>query len=85
MVFDSGEEHYWMLYVAGYGLSLVVSASTIIASIVQGGWSEGLYFREDACWLDGDYIWAFRAPVIGVLAFNTVILAIGLFKAYQVD
>ena len=48
------------------------------------GEHDSLYFREDACWLNGYYIWGFKGPVILVLAGNIVVLAKGLYTAWKV-
>jgi hypothetical protein len=78
------EDHYWLLYSAGYGIALLISAGTLITSILMSEVTDEHYFRADACWLDGNYIWAFKGPVALIVAGNTVILIIGIYKSYEV-
>ena len=56
---------------------------TVAAAAGTGDLYDG-YFREDACWLDEGYLWAFIAPVAAVLLLNTVILVKALREAYRV-
>jgi len=84
VVFDKARERKWHFYSLGYGLPLVIAAVTIVVAAVKGDLYDG-YFREDACWLDDNYLWAFMAPVSVVLALNTFILFKGMREAYKVS
>eukprot|EP00095_Tigriopus_kingsejongensis_P010627 maker-scaffold1028_size131186-snap-gene-0.43 protein:Tk10627 transcript:maker-scaffold1028_size131186-snap-gene-0.43-mRNA-1 annotation:"CIRL" len=80
VVFDSGEDRFWIPYAVSYTASAIIVLVTLMVALLRGD----DYFREDACWLNDNYIWAFKGPVLAVLALNTLVLIIGLKAAYKV-
>ena len=80
IVFDRAEEKKWTLFAFGYGFPALLAGIPLAVALGKGD----DYIREDACWLDGNYIWAFIAPVTLVLIFNTGMLIKALWTAYQV-
>ena len=86
VVFDSSEEHNWLLCLSAYGVSVTITVSTLIINLVQSKGGESyFYYREDACWLAQNYDWAFKGPVLLIVIVNTAILVLGLYKAYIVS
>ncbi len=84
VVFDRGQTgKRWHFFAICYVAAAAIAGITVG---IAGGKSEIYdgYFREDACWLDGGYLWAFIGPVAVVLVFNTVILVKALMEAYRV-
>ena len=84
VVFDRGQTgKRWHFLAICYVAAAAIAGITVG---IAGGKSEIYdgYFREDACWLDGGYLWAFIGPVAVVLVFNTVILVKALMEAYRV-
>lgn len=81
VVFDSGEDHFWFIYLASYGVSAVIVITTLVVSIARNDF----YFREDACWLDDKYIWAFKGPVLAIVVLNIIVLVVGLRAACMVS
>ena len=75
------KRYSWQLYLVGYGVALVVMTSTFIVALVQGD----EYFREDACWLEFPYIWAFKGPVAAIVGMNLVVLGTALYKSFSVS
>jgi len=51
----------WHMYAFGYVLPLLLSAHPLIVAYFKEEVKDG-YFREDACWLDDNYIFAFEVP-----------------------
>ena len=84
VVFDSSEDYFWIIITSAYGAAVTIAGSTLIVNLVQRPETE-FYFREDACWLDSGYDWAFKGPVLIILVANTAILALGLYKSYAVS
>ncbi len=85
IVFDRGHTgRSWHFYSAGYGVPLLGAGVTVAAAAAADDVYSG-YFREDACWLDEGYIWAFIGPVAVVLVLNTGILVKALVEAYRVN
>lgn len=86
VVFDSSDDYFWLILTSAYGAALTIAGSTLIINIVQSKkYETEFYFREDACWLDNGYDWAFKGPVLLILVANTAILALGLYKSYAVS
>ena len=86
VVFDSGEDYFWLTIMSAYGAAVTIAGSTLIINIVQSkNYGTDFYFREDACWLEQNYDWAFKGPVLLILVTNTAILALGLYKSYVVS
>ncbi len=85
VVFDRGHHGKpWQFFLSGYGIPLLLTGITVGTAAIKGDTYDG-YFREDACWLDGGYLWAFIGPVAVVLIFNTVILFKAMMEAYRVN
>ena len=80
-VFNVKRLFAWQLYLVGYGVSLVIMTTTFIVSVVQGH----EYFREDACWLESPYIWAFKGPVAVIVGLNLIVLGTALYKSFSVS
>lgn len=63
----------------GYGLSLLVVSVTLGVSYAfdaDGAYSHG---DDELCWLrEGTFIWAFAGPAAAVIAFNVVIMFLGM-------
>jgi len=57
----------------GYMLPFMLSAYPLAVAYFKEEVKDG-YFREDACWLDENYIFAFEAPVTLVIFFNSIAL-----------
>ncbi len=82
IVFPRGDDSKLLMYVFGYGVPFLVCATTFLTALAQGRLY--YYVREDACWLEDPYVWAFMGPVTVVLVFNTGILIRGLVEAARV-
>jgi 7 transmembrane receptor (Secretin family). len=80
VVFDSGEDHFRFIYIVSYGVSAIIVVTTLVVSFIR----DDFYFREDACWLNDSYIWAFKGPVLVIVILNMVVLVVGLRAAYMV-
>ena len=80
-VFATSREYRWQLYVVGYGVPILVMLATFVTSIAR----RDDYFREDACWLDMRYIWAFKGPVTVIVAFNFLVTIVALVAANRVS
>ena len=86
VVFDSSEDYFWLIITSAYGAAVTIAGATLIINIVQSKkYETEFYFREDACWLQPNYDWAFKGPVLLILVVNTAILALGLYKSYAVS
>lgn len=84
-VFDTGNDKLWPLYIVGYGVPLIIAASTLIAGIVQSAADANALVRFDACWLNEPYVLGFVIPVGCVVLFNSIILAVSLKTITQVN
>jgi len=66
------------MYAFGYFLPLFLSTHPLIVAYIKEEVKNG-YFREDACWLDDNYIFAFEVPVTLAIFFNSIaVIHIGL-------
>ena len=87
VVFDTGDHKLLPLYLFGYGAPLAIAMVTlIVAVIMERNESEATkYHNSDYCFLSEHYIYyAFIAPVVIVLTFNTFILTKGVIITWKV-
>jgi hypothetical protein len=80
-VFDSGSRMASYRLFA-YGLPLLIVVVTTATSFLTEGQGYG---GEMFCWLQGNYIWAFLAPVAAVIVGNSTTLFITLRTASKVN
>jgi len=59
------------MYAFGYFLPLILSVHPLTVACLKEEVKDG-YFREDACWLDDNYIFAFEVPITLAIFFNSM-------------